>query len=216
VKILLVEDSKRLRTSLASGLRKAGFSVDATGDGSEGLWLAESNNYDVLVLDLMLPTLDGLTLLGKLRRAKDTHVLILTAKDTVQDRVRGLRAGADDYLIKPFAFEELVARVQALCRRGYGRKTSRLVVGPLEIDLAKKSAVCAGAPLDLSAREFALLEYLALRQGELVSRSEIEEHIYDDLAEPMSNVVDSAVCILRRKLKRPLIHTRRGLGYILE
>jgi len=216
LKLLLIEDSRRLRNSLVTGLRKAGYSVDATGDGSEGLWLAESNDYDVIVLDLMLPTLDGLTLLRRLRRAKDTHVLILTARDTVQDRVQGLQTGADDYLVKPFAFEELLARVQALCRRSYGRKTNRLVVGPLEIDLAKRSARCDGVPLELSAREFMLLEYLAMRQGELVSRTEIEEHIYDDLVEPMSNVVDSAICILRKKLKHSLIHTRRGLGYLLE
>jgi DNA-binding response OmpR family regulator len=216
VKLLLIEDSKRLRNSLVPGLRKADYSVDATGDGSEGLWLAESNNYDVIILDLMLPTLDGLSLLQRLRRAKDTHVLILTARDTVQDRVQGLQAGADDYLIKPFAFEELLARVQALCRRSYGRKKPRLLVGPLEIDLAKRSVRCEGVPLELSAREFRLLEYLAMRQGELVSRSDIEEHIYDDLVEPMSNVVDSAICVLRKKIKHPLIHTRRGLGYLLE
>ncbi len=216
MKLLLIEDSRRLRNSLVPGLRKAGYSVDATGDGSEGLWLAESNDYDVIILDLMLPTLDGLTLLQRLRRAKDTHVLILTARDTVQDRVQGLQAGADDYLVKPFAFEELLARVQALCRRNYRHKTNHLVIGPLEIDLAKRSARCDGAPVELSAREFMLLEYLALRRGELVNRTEIEEHIYDDLVEPMSNVVDSAICILRKKLKHPLIHTRRGLGYILE
>jgi DNA-binding response OmpR family regulator len=216
VKLLLIEDSKRLSLTLARGLRKAGYSVDFSGDGREGLWLAESNDYDVIILDLMLPALDGLTLLERLRRTRNTHVLILTAKDTVADRVAGLQKGADDYLVKPFAFEELLARVQALCRRAYGRKTPLLAIGLLRIDLAKKQAYCEGRLLELSPREFMLLEYLALRQGELVSRVEIETHIYDERAEPMSNVVDSAICILRRKIGCPLIHTRRGAGYILD
>jgi DNA-binding response OmpR family regulator len=216
VRLLLIEDSKRLLSSLVRGLRKAGYSVDATGDGREGLWSAESTDYDVIVLDLMLPSMDGLTLLQRLRKQKDTHVLILTAKDTLEDRVRGLQMGADDYLIKPFAFEELLARVQALCRRSYRRKNPSLVIGPLEIDLAKKSARCDGEPLELSSREFMLLEYLAMRRGELVTRPEIERHIYDELVEPMSNVVDSAICVLRKKIRHPLIQTRRGLGYVLE
>ncbi len=216
MKLLLVEDSKRLLSSLTRGLRKAGYSVDATADGREGLWYAESNDYDVIILDLMLPSLDGLALLRRLRQQKDTHVLILTARDTVPDRVLGLQLGADDYLVKPFAFEELLARVQALCRRSYQRKNPQRSIGPLEIDLVRKSVRCDGSPVELSPREFMLLEYLALRQGELVTRTEIEEHLYDGQVEPMSNVVDSAVCVLRRKLKHPLIHTRRGLGYILE
>ena len=216
VRLLLIEDSKRLLSSLGRGLRKAGYSVDATGDGKEGLWFAESNDYDVIVLDLMLPAMDGLTVLQRLRKQKDTHVLILTAKDTVADRVQGLQRGADDYLVKPFAFEELLARLQALCRRSYRRKDPRLVIGPLEIDLAGKSASCDGEPIELSSREFMLLEYLAMRQGELVTRTEIEQHIYDEQVEPMSNVVDSAICLLRKKIRHPLIQTRRGLGYILQ
>jgi DNA-binding response OmpR family regulator len=216
VRLLLVEDSKRLAQTLGKGLRKAGYSVDVTGDGADGLWHAESYEYDVIILDLMLPSLDGLSLLQRLRKRKDTHVLILTARDTVQDRVKGLHEGADDYLVKPFAFEELLARVQALCRRCYQQKKPSITIGPVEIDLARKTARCDGATLDLSAREFTLLEYMAMRRGELVTRTEIEAHIYDDQVEPMSNVVDSAVCVLRKKLKHPLIHTRRGLGYILE
>ena len=216
MRLLLIEDSKRLLPTLTSGLRKAGYSVDATRDGKEGLWFAESNDYDVIILDLMLPSMDGLTILHRLRQQKDTHVLILTAKDAISDRVDGLQKGADDYLVKPFAFDELLARLQALCRRSYGLKNPQIIIGPLEIDLSRKSARCEGIPLGLSMREFMLLEYLAMRRGELVKRSEIEEHIYDDLVEPMSNVVDSAICLLRKKLGRPLIHTRRGLGYILE
>jgi len=169
----------------------------------------------------MLPGLDGLSLLERLRsRGRTTHVLLLTAKDTVQDRVRGLGLGADDYLVKPFAFEELLARVQALCRRSYGQKQTRLVIGDLELDLTRKSVRRAGQSIRLKPREYALLEHLALRRGQVVSRREIESHIYDELVEPMSNVVDSAICSLRKKLHlpgaAPLIHTRHGLGYVLE
>lgn len=215
MRLLLIEDSKRLSRSLTRGLRKAGYCVDATLDGAEGLWMAESNDYDLIILDLMLPSMDGLTVLQRLRKEKQTHVLILTAKDTVPDRVQGLELGADDYLVKPFAFEELLARVRALCRRSYQHKTPRVVAGPLEIDLDRKAATCNGVPVELSPREYMLLEYLALRRGQLVTRTEIEQHIYDDQVEPMSNVVDSAVCVLRKKLACPVIQTRRGLGYVL-
>jgi DNA-binding response OmpR family regulator len=221
MKVLLVEDSTLLQRSVGTGLKKAGYAVDVTGDGKEGLWYAESNQYDVIVLDLMLPGLDGLTLLRRLRaQGKDTHVLILTAKDTVSDRVRGLQTGADDYLIKPFAFEELLARVQALCRRGYGQKTPRLRIGDLEIDMAARTVTRAGDVIDLTAREYRLLEYLALRRGEVVSRSEIEEHIYGESVDPLSNVVDSTICVLRKKItppgRAPLIVTKRGLGYVMD
>lgn len=221
VKILLVEDSKRLQASLGRGLRRAGYAVDATGDGREGLWMAESNSYDVVVLDLMLPGLDGLEVLRRLRAKQNvTHVLVLTARDAVEDRVRGLEAGADDYLVKPFAFEELLARIQALCRRSYERKNPVIRIGDLEINTVARKATRCGKHIDFTAREFMLLEYLALRRGEVVSRSEIEAHIYPDSIELMSNVVDSAICILRKKITlpgaQPLIHTRRGSGYVLE
>lgn len=220
MRLLLIEDSPRLQRSISAGLRKAGYAVDVSGDGHEGLWYATSNDYDVIVLDLMLPGLDGRTILGKLREAgKNTHVLILTAKDTVEDRVEGLRAGADDYLVKPFAFDELLARIEALARRAYGVKRSTLRVGDLEIDFTRRSARRGSALLELPPREFALLEYLALRTGQLVTRAQIEAHIYDDKVEPMSNVVESAICSLRRKIDPPggpsLIHTRRGMGYLL-
>lgn len=221
MRILLVEDSKRLRSSLGRGLRKAGFAVDVTGDGRDGLWSADSNDYDVMVLDLMLPSIDGLSVLRGLRaNGNATHVLILTAKDAVEDRVRGLQAGADDYLVKPFAFDELLARVQALCRRSYQRKNPAIAVGDLQVDIATRTVTCRGKIIGLTPREFMLLEYLILRRGEVVSRSDIETHIYDDSVELMSNVVDSAICVLRKKLTppgaAPLIHTRRGLGYVLE
>jgi DNA-binding response OmpR family regulator len=202
-------------------LRKDGYVVDATGDGTEGLWLAESNEYDCVVLDLMLPGLDGLSLLRRLRRQENNApVLILTARDTVDDRVHGLQLGADDYLVKPFALEELLARVHTLCRRRYGHKNVPLVIGDLHIDSVARSVTRGGRAIDLSPREFSLLEYLALRSGEVVSRGDIEAHLYGESAELMSNTVDSAICSLRRKLgpagAASLIHTRRGMGYVLE
>ena len=221
MRVLFVEDSVRLQRSVGTGLRKAGFAVDVTGNGEEGLWHAETNDYDVVVLDLMLPGLDGLSILKQLReQGNSAHVLLLTAKDTVEDRVRGLRMGADDYLIKPFAFEELLARVNALARRNYGKKNPRLGVGDLVIDTAGKTVTRNGRPIDLAPREYKLLEYLAHRPGEVVTRTEIESHIYDERAEPMTNVVDATVYALRKKLgvsgAPPLIHTRRGVGYLLS
>ena len=221
MRLLLVEDSPRLQRSLVTALKRVGYVVDVTGDGEEGLWLARSNEYDAIILDIMLPSLDGLTLLERLRaEGKQTHVLLLTAKDTLEDRVRGLRKGADDYLMKPFALEELLARVEALCRRSYGMKQTRIALGEVLIDMSAKSVTRGGIPLELTPREYALLEYLALRQGEVVSRSEIEQHIYAEGVDPFSNVVDSAVCMLRKKMTppgvKPLIHTRRGHGYVLE
>lgn len=219
MRILIVEDSNRLQTYLAKGLRRRGYAVDVVSDGEEGLFLAETGDFDVIVLDLMLPKRDGLSLLRELRaKGCSTHVLILTAKDTVDDRVKGLSEGADDYLVKPFAFEELVARIETLVRRSYGIKKPRLIYGDLEIDLAKRTVVRAGSELEMRPREYALLEYLALRQGEVVPRAEIELHIYDERVEPMSNVVDSAICSLRKLIDTPgkgsLIQTRRGMGYI--
>jgi len=222
MRLLIVEDSDRLRQTLATALRKSGYAVDAAADGEEGQWLAENNAYDAIVLDIMLPKRDGLAVLAGLRRKKiDTHVLLLTARDTVADRVQGLRAGADDYLIKPFALDELLARVEALCRRAYGAKQSLMQIAGLEIDTAARAVRRDGRPVPLSAREYSLLEYLAKRRGHIVTRAEIEAHIYDEAVDPMSNVVDSAICILRKKLEAgaaaaaPLIHTRRGQGYIL-
>jgi DNA-binding response OmpR family regulator len=222
VRVLLVEDSERLQRSVGTGLRKSGFAVDIAGDGPNGQWLAQTNNYDVIVLDLMLPGKDGITVLKELRsEGLMTHILILTAKDSVDDRVRGLMAGADDYLVKPFAFEELVARVQALARRNHGTKTPTLQFGELRIDTATRRAARGETNIELSAREYAVLEYLAMRHGHVVSRTEIETHIYDLHAEPMSNVIDAIVYSLRKKIDPPghpgpsLIRTRRGMGYEL-
>ncbi len=221
MRLLIVEDSPRLQRTIGTALRKSGYAVDLAGDGEEGLWMAESHDYDVIILDIMLPKRDGLSVLGELRtRGKATHVLLLTARDTVPDRVRGLRAGADDYLVKPFALDELLARVEALCRRAYGNKQALITVGDLEIDTLGRRVRRSGREIELSAREYLLLEYLARRRGQVVSRAEVEEHIYDEQVDPMSNVVDSAICCLRKKLagagETSLIHTRRGLGYALE
>jgi DNA-binding response OmpR family regulator len=221
VRVLLVEDSKRLGTYIKAGLTQAGYAVDVAPDGEEGLWLALSNDYDAVVLDLMLPKMDGLAVLRRMRsEGRKTHVLILTARDTVEERVRGFSEGADDYLVKPFALEELLARVQALVRRSYDVKSSAIRIGDLEIDLAGKTAARQGRRIDLTGREFALLEYLALRKGQVVSRTEIESHLYDEQSELMSNVVDSFVYRLRKKIESPhgpaLIHTRRGMGYLIE
>ena len=221
MRVLLVEDSARLQQTVGDALRQSGYAVDVSGDGEDGLWRAENNDYDVIVLDIMLPKMDGLTVLKTLRKnGKTTHILLLTARDRVEDRVSGLRSGADDYLVKPFALEELLARVETLCRRAYGSKQNRLTIADLEIDTAGKKVWRAGQPVKLKPREDQLLEYLAHRPGEVVTQAEIEAHLYNDDAEPMSNVVESALSSLRRKLGQAnsarLIQTRRGLGYILE
>jgi DNA-binding response OmpR family regulator len=223
MRVLVVEDSERLRASVTAGLRKSGYAVDAAADGATGLWQAESTDYDVVVLDLMLPGLDGLTLLRRLRAGarRDTHVLVLTARDTVEERVAGLRAGADDYLVKPFAFDELLARIEALVRRRHGAKNPRIEVGGLAVDTAARTVTVDGRPVDLSPREYALLAYLVARRGTVVSRTEIETHIYDDRAEPSSNVVDAAVYAVRKKIDpsgggASYIQTRRGMGYVLQ
>ena len=218
MRLLLVEDYKPLQTSVAQGLREAGFAVDVTGDGKEGLWYAVNNAYDVIVLDLMLPGMDGLEILQELRRRGGTgHVLILTAKDTLDDKVRGLDLGADDYLVKPFAFAELLARIRALVRRGYRRKHPQVDIDDLHIDLAAQKVFRGGAEIALTPREYALLEYLVMRSGEVVSRTDIWEHVYEFNSTASSNVVDVYVGYLRKKLEQPgkaeIIHTVRGRGY---
>jgi DNA-binding response OmpR family regulator len=220
MRVLLIEDYRPLQESLTKGLREAGFAVDTTGDGQEGLWYATSNDYDVIILDLMLPGMDGLSLLGKLRaKGRQNHVLILTAKDTLEDRVKGLNLGADDYLVKPFAFEELLARVRALVRRSYRSKNPRIKVQDLLIDLTTQRVWRDQEEIHLTPREYGLLEYLAIRAGQTVSRTEVWEHLYEFDSSASSNVVDVYIGYLRRKIERqggpPLIRTVRGRGYIL-
>lgn len=221
MRLLVVEDSRRLQRALKTGLTRAGYAVDMTGEGEEGLWLAENNDYDAIILDLLLPGRDGLSILRQLRKSgREAHVLILTAKGAVDDRVTGLRAGADDYLAKPFSFSELLARVEALIRRRHGRKNPKLNLDPLEIDTSARVVTLDGHAVDLTPREYRLLELLAMKAGQVVSRAEIEEHLYDEATEIFSNVVDSTVSTLRKKLQCPgagsLIRTRRGMGYMLE
>ncbi len=220
MRLLVIEDYTPLRKAVVRGLEEAGYAVDSTGDGKEGLWYAQSNDYDLIVLDLMLPGLDGWGILRSLRQeGQQTHVLILTARDTVDDRVVGLDMGADDYLIKPFALEELLARVRALLRRKYQSKNPSLRVGDLEIDQVTRKVQLGGNAIQLTSREYALLELLALRAGEVVTRSEIWERLYEFNSQAQSNVVDVYIGYLRKKLDRPglppLIHTRRGHGYWL-
>ncbi len=220
MRVLIVEDYPPLRKSLQQGLQEAGFAVDASADGEEGLWYAESNEYDAIVLDIMLPGLDGISIVNRLRaRHRDTPVLLLTARDTVEDRVNGLNAGADDYLIKPFAFDELVARVRALLRRRYQKADPVIRIDDLELDTAGRTVRRAGELVDLTPREYALLELLAMRAGEVVSRSDIWEHLYEFHSTAESNVVDVYIGYLRKKIethgRSRLIHTRRGQGYQL-
>lgn len=222
MRILIIEDSTSLRRPVVKALKASGFAVDETGDGDEGYWMASENPYDVIILDIMLPGMDGHQILKKLREEKnETPVLFLTAKDSIDDRVAGLRLGADDYLVKSFAIEELIARVEALGRRRYNQSTSSLKVGDLMLDSSSKTVRRGAVELTLPAQLFSLLEFLMLRAGEVVSRKDIEDHIYDEMAQPMSNVVDTAVCALRRAIKTsesdaPLIHTRRGMGYVIK
>lgn len=233
MRILIVEDSAVLRESLAQGLREAGYAVDAVADGKRGLIHAQTTDYDVIVLDWMLPEMDGVTVLSRYRAWASERkiagggatVLMLTAKDTLDDKVRGLTTGADDYLVKPFAFKELLARVQALARRRHGVRAPLVRVGPLTIDTSAKTvrvtlAHGAAVPVDLSPREYALLAYLAFHAGRPVSRAELEEHLYDDRSQVFSNAIDSAVAALRGKLGAAgcpaIIHTRRKVGYVLK
>src|SRR5215218_10615675 len=220
MRILVAEDHPTLANSIAQGLRDEGYAVDLTLDGEEAMHFAQTNAYGCIVLDIMLPGKDGYTILKALRqRGAATPVVFLTARDAVEDRVRGLDMGADDYVVKPFAWDELLARVRAAVRRPHGHKVATIRVGDLEIDTAAKSVRRSGRAVDLSAREYALLEYLAHREGQVVSRSDIWEHLYDQHDETTSNVVDVYIGYLRNKVDKEfptkLIHTRRGQGYLL-
>jgi DNA-binding response OmpR family regulator len=217
MRALIVEDYPPVRTAIHEGLLEAGFSVDVAADGEAGLALAQDTPYDAVILDIMLPKKSGLDVLRALRRAgSTTAVLLLTARDSIADRVEGLDVGADDYLVKPFALAELLARVRALVRRSYGHRTPVIEVSNLTIDTTRRRAWRAGRELAVSAREYALLEYLALRAGHLVTRTEIWNHVYDFRSDMQSNVVDVYIGYLRKKLGPPaLIHTRRGIGYVL-
>ena len=222
MKLLVVEDDRETAAYLAKGLGESGYTVDRAADGREGLFLASAGSYDAIVVDRMLPGLDGLSLLGALRAAEiRTPALILSALGTVDDRVKGLRAGGDDYLVKPFAFSELLARIEALLRRGATvAATTRLTVGDLELDLLTRTVKRGGKALDLLPREFRLLEYLMRNAGHVVTRTMLLEHVWDYHFDPQTNVVDVHVSRLRQKIDKsfehPLLHTVRGAGYCLR
>ena len=221
MKLLIIEDEKKTATYLKKGLSENGFVVDVTDTGEEGLHLAQSGDYDLVILDVMLPDRDGWSVLKELRRTKQhTPVVFLTARDTVQDRVKGLEHGADDYLIKPFAFSELLARIRSVLRRGQARQADRLRVGDLEIDLRRHKATRGDRPIELTAKEFALLTLFVEHAGEVLSRTLIAEQVWDINFDSDTSVVDVHVSRLRAKVDQPfrqkLLHTVRGVGYVLE
>jgi two-component system OmpR family response regulator len=222
MRILLVEDDVRTAQFIKKGFTQAGFAVDSAADGMEGLFMAEDGLYDVAVVDIMLPKLDGLTLIERLRKQRiNTPILVLSAKNTVDDRVLGLQTGGDDYLVKPFAFTELLTRVQALLRRSQAREEpTTLTVSDLTLDIVKRKVFRGEMEIELQQREFSLLEYLMRNEGRVVSKTMIMEHVWDYNFDPESNVVESRICRLRDKVDLPrfrkLIHTVRGAGYLLE
>lgn len=222
MRVLVVEDDKKIAAFVTRGLKEAGFAIDHADDGEDGLHLALSESYDAAVMDIMLPKLDGLSVIERLRQAKiPTPVLILSAKRSVDDRVKGLQTGGDDYLTKPFSFVELLARVQALIRRaGHETEPTRLAAGDLSLDLLTREVKRGETKLDLQPREFALLEYLMRNAGKVVSKTMIIEHVWGYDFDPMTNVVDVLVSRLRSKLDRDfdakLIQTHRGVGYALK
>ena len=221
MKVLVIEDSERLQRSLEVGLKRSGFAVDVVGDGEHGLSYAKHGGDDVIVLDLLLPGMDGLTLLRKLRAGgSDAHVLILSAKDRVDERVEGLQVGADDYLTKPFAFEELVSRIRALVRRKYGTKDPVARVGPLEIDTARRTVRRDGDEVALTPHEYSVLEYLLARRGRVVSKPDLLAHLHGVDGHASENAVEVLIHQLRKKIhakgRPPIIRTRRGYGYLVD
>ncbi len=222
MRLLVVEDDKKLASFIVKGFKEAGFAVDHCADGEEGLIMATGNEYDAAVIDIMLPSLNGLALVQELRKQRATvPVLILSAKASVDDRVKGLQTGGDDYLAKPFAFAELLARVQALVRRGSrATEPTNLQIGDLTLDLLSRKVTRAGQKIELQAREFALLEYLMRNAGRVVTKTMILSHVWDYSFDPQTNVVDVLVCRVRNKVDKDfepkLIRTMRGMGYVLE
>jgi DNA-binding response OmpR family regulator len=222
MRVLIAEDDDKIASFIVKGLKQAGFAVDRSADGEEGLHLAVNHAYDAAVIDIMLPKLDGLSLIEQLRRRKiNTPVIILSAKRSIDDRVKGLQSGSDDYLTKPFAFSELLARIQALIRRSsQASEPTSLTTGDLSMDLLTREIVRGDRKIDLQPREFALLEYLMHHAGKVVSKSMIMEHVWSYDFDPQTNVVDVLVCRLRNKIDRDfekkMIHTQRGVGYALK
>ncbi len=216
MRLLVIEDDIPLLRSLAATLREENYAVDTAADGEDGLYQAQATDYDCIILDGMLPGCDGWELLRRLRPGNSTPVLMLTARDAVRDRVRGLDCGADDYLTKPFDSEELLARIRALIRRRSGHSSNILTLGATVIDTAARTVKHVGEPVLLTPREYALVEYLARHQGTVVSRTELYEHLFDEQDDTLSNLLDVHVSNVRKKLGSEFIVTRRGHGYVIE
>jgi two-component system OmpR family response regulator len=216
MRILVVEDEPRLLRNLAKALREEGYAVDAAADGEDGLFKADAFNYDAIILDVMMPKLDGWEMLEQLRKKKRTPVLMLTARDAHGDRVKGLDTGADDYLVKPFDLAELLARLRALIRRSNNQTSSRIEIHDVVLDTRARSAAKAGVSVVLTAREFAILEYLAIHRGQVITRSELYEHLFDENDDTLSNLLDVHIFSIRKKLGSEIIATRRGQGYCIE
>ncbi len=222
MRVLLVEDDKKIASFISKGLKEAGFATDHTEDGIDGLHLALNESYDAAIIDIMLPGLDGLSLIEELRRKKiNTPIIVLSAKRSVDDRIKGLQIGGDDYLTKPFSFSELLARVQALIRRSSGvTEPNMLEVRDLSMNIITREITRGDTKIELQPREFSLLEYLMRNKGRVLSKTMILEHVWDYNFDPQTNVVDVLVCRLRNKVEKEfehkLIHTIRGVGYVLK
>jgi len=216
MRILIVEDEPDLRSALARSLRDEGYAVDAADNGADGLFNAESTDYDAIVLDVMMPQMDGWEVLKRLRKTKKTPVLMLTARDQSRDRVKGLDTGADDYVVKPFDLPELLARLRALIRRSAGKTTNVIEIGDVSVDTAARVICLKGKPQELTAREYQLVEFMALHRGEVVTRTQLYEHLFDENDSSLSNLLDVHVSNVRKKLGAEFITTRRGHGYCIE
>ena len=216
MRILIVEDEPDLLTSLALALREEGYAVDTANNGNDGLFSAEGTDYDAIVLDVMLPGMDGWEILKRLRQTKKTPVLMLTARDQTRDRVKGLDSGADDYVVKPFDLEEVFARLRAIIRRSANQTTNLIEVGEVKINTAARNILLKGKPVELTAREYSLVEFLAVHRGVVVTRTQLYEHLFDENESSLSNLLDVHVSNVRKKLGADFIATRRGHGYCME
>jgi two-component system OmpR family response regulator len=216
MRVLIIEDEPDLLASLAQALREEGYAVDEADNGPDGLFNAEGTDYDAILLDVMLPGMDGWEILARLRKNKKTPVLMLTARDHSRDRVRGLDTGADDYVVKPFDLPELLARLRALIRRSANQTTNEIEIGPVKINIAARQVYLKEQSMDLTAREYALVEFLARHRGEVVTRTQLYEHLFDENESSMSNLLDVHVSNVRKKLGAEFIVTRRGHGYCIE